>query len=134
MDARTNRKLDELRVRLEGVLAEAHPASYAERILDADVKFWEQTAKNLKSALGKKLSKIEVHRGVGTVWLEVEGEDSSDLSVELTLALHTKSWTDVDVMLDGKHAMKGKLSKTTAFKTGELTPAEAAAMALEHFR
>lgn len=123
-------KLTALRTRLE----EAHPASYASRMMDADEKFLEQVAKNLKTALGSKISDIKVHRGSATVFLSVEGEDASDFSLDLTLALHTKSWTDVEVMLDGKHAMKGTISRRVGFKTGELTPAEAAAMVLEQFK
>lgn len=131
------RKLEALRHQVEAKrpLAEAHPASYAERLLDADVKFWEQVAKNLKGALGTKLAEVRVNRGGGTVWLALEGEDASDLSVSLTLGLHTTSWTDVEVWLDGETAQDGKLKKEKVpFKTSDLTPAEAAGLALKYFR
>lgn len=126
-----NQKLDALR---EYLLHEADKTSYASHMMDADEAFLSQVAKSLKTSLGKKIAKLGVKRGTGTVWLEIEGEDRSDLSVDLTLALHTKSWTDVDVILDGTHASKGRINQTKSFKTGELTPTGAATLVLGHFQ
>lgn len=136
MNREINQKLEALRTQLEGgPLEEAvHPASYAARLMDADEKFLGQVAKNLKGALGTKLAEIRVHRGVGMVFLDGSGEDTSDLSVEFTVSLNFTGPYNVQVLARMVHAQRGKYDVDRAFKVGELTPDVPTKMVLELFQ
>lgn len=130
MNKDINVKLDALR---EGLLTEASGA-YSQHLMDADQAFLEAVAKKLKTALGTKLSKIAVKRGVGAVWLEGEGEDKGDIGVDFVLSLNLKDFANVVLNFGGNHAMNGKLDRDIPYKTGVLTPDAAAAVVLEKFQ
>lgn len=134
MNAVINLKLEAMRRLVEGQLAEAqHPASYAARLMDADEAFLSQVMKNIKGALGKKIEAIRVHRGHGVVFIDGSGEDKSDLTVEFVVSLNLTSAYDVQVVVTGDHAQRGKLDVTRAVKVGELTPDVPTKMVLEMF-
>jgi hypothetical protein len=96
--------------------------TYLDAMKDADVAFLEKVAVILKKRHGKKFEELKVTKGVATVFLSFKGQDKGDLDIDGYVALSTQSWTDVNVVLEMKHAMRGKVERTVPYKTGVLTP------------
>lgn len=107
---------------MKRLLSEAKGDTYASALLDTDVAFLEKVAAILKKRHGKKFEELRVHRGISTVFLAFKGQDKGDIDLDGFVALSTQTWTDVNVVLDAKHAMRGRIDRTVPFKTGVLTP------------
>lgn len=118
---------------MERLLSEAAADTYASALLDMDVAFLEKVAAILKKRLGKKFEELRVHRGVSTVFLAFKGQDKGDIDIDGFVALSTQSWTDVNVVLEAKHALRGRIDRTVPFKTGVLTPESVANIVAAEF-
>lgn len=118
---------------MKRLLSEAAADTYASALLDTDVAFLEKVAAILKKRLGKKFEELRVHRGVSTVFLAFKGQDKGDIDIDGFVALSTQSWTDVNVVLDAKHAMRGRIDREVPFKTGVLTPENVADIVAAEF-
>lgn len=96
--------------------------TYFDAMKEMDAAFLEKVAAILKKRHGKKFEELKVHKGVATVFLSFKGQDKGDIDLDGYVALSTQSWTDVNVVLELKHAMRGKVERTVPYKTGALTP------------
>jgi hypothetical protein len=107
---------------MKRLLSEAAGGSYFEMLKDTDAAFLEKVAAILKKRHGKKFEELRVHKGISTVFLAFKGQDKGDIDIDGFVALSTQSWTDVNVVLEAKHAMRGRIDRTVPYKTGVLTP------------
>ena len=96
--------------------------TYHAAMMATDANFLQKVLAILKNRHGAKFEKLKVYEGVSTVHLSFQGQDKSDFDIAGFVALSTQSWTDVNVVLDIDHAMRGKVTRTVPYKTGELTP------------
>lgn len=99
-----------------------HDTSFASFAAEHEKNFLAHVGQGLKKAFGTKLSKVVAKKGHSTAWLELEGEDASDHSFELSVTINHHAPSDVKVHIWGKHAYKGDIDETRSLKTGELTP------------
>lgn len=118
---------------MKRLLSEASGGTYFEAMKDMDAAFLEKVAALLKKRLGGKLEELRVHKGISTVFLAFKGQDKGDIDIDGFVALSTQSWTDVNVVLEAKHAMKGRIDRTVPFKTGVLTPESVANIVAAEF-
>lgn len=104
------------------LLSEATGGTYLDALKDADVAFLDKVVSILKKRHSRKFEELRVHKGISSVFLAFKGQDNSDIDIDGYVALSTQSWTDVNVVLEAKHAMRGKIERTVPYKTGVLTP------------
>lgn len=133
MNHAINEKLTSLRKQLTVGEALGPSFPYSEYMMDAEVEFLSAVAKYLKKEMGTKVDP-KVRKGTSTVFLELEGVNLSDMEVDLTVALHTVSWTDVKLNIWGEAGMRGRVEDERTFKTGVLTPKLAADAVMEFLR
>jgi len=108
--------------RMTSLLSEAAGGTYFDAMKEMDAAFLEKVATILKKRHGKKFEELRVHKGISTVFLAFKGQDKGDIDIDGYVALSTQSWTDVNVVLEAKHAMRGRIDRTVPYKTGVLTP------------
>ena len=131
MNAVFTMKLNEMR----RLLSEAPENSFANYVTNAEKEFLSGVAKALKKKMGTKLRKVEVKKTSSATWLEVEGEDASDLSFDLMIHVGIPdSLYMVKLFISGSHAMSGHIDETREFKTGVLTTDLAAEIVSEMLR
>lgn len=111
-----------VRPQMKRLLSEASGDTYFAAMKDMDAAFLEKVAAILRKRHGKQFEELEVHKGISTVFLSFKGQDRGDIDLDGYVALSTQSWTDVNVVLDAKHAMRGHIERTVPYKTGVLTP------------
>jgi hypothetical protein len=135
MNTEINLKLEALRRQLEGSeLVEAKDSSFASFLMDAELAFLTGVAQGLKKALGTKLETVKVNRGVSAVYLEVKGEDLSDMSVDLTVSMFHSGGYDAKLFITGTSAMKGGIDVDRHMKIGVLTVELAIKAVMEQFQ
>ena len=100
--------------------------TYADYIYKGEQQFLEEVAKGIKKIAGKHASRVEVVRKGGRIpFLVYEGENRSDIPMEMVISLAASSPSDVKLMYWGETSDRGRFDEKPSFKWGTLKPADA---------